>query len=500
MPPAAAIPPTALPQYAPYTDYIPLRYALSINVPGAYPAQSHAASSLPPGENAPPTAVTHTAGELKTPRKRKHDEEHDIGHDKRLRADGFSMKSAMQVSRPSRAQAFGELLKGTQHNPLEIESSPEPEAEAKAKGPSRRPPMSAGQSGLPQDLRNAGLYVQKPDLTAKKVKYYAVPGGKVPGIYTDYDIVLKQVKGYSGAKQRGFRTEDEAWAYMNEQRSFVQIAVQRQKERTEVASYSPQPKHCGSMAQPIPSSVPPPYTYASPTPSSERSSASAKELVRLADGRGQQITAPPANQQPAKALETDFVSEPEPSLSAEQQHVVDLIVGGHNVFYTGSAGCGKSTILKAFVKKLRETAADGTPGKRVRIVAPTNLAALNVNGQTTWNFAGWTPDSMKKPLDKLMAAAHGDEVWERFNTTDVLVLDEISMVENLQFERLNEVMKAGIGEKYGGGPFGGIQVVVTGDVSRSLKFVVKILIVAVLSIITSKTLQELHRMWLGTHS
>jgi ATP-dependent DNA helicase PIF1 len=467
-----------------------------MDVPVTYPAQSHATSTLLPGENAPTTAVTHTAGELKMFRKRKHDEEHDVGHDKRPRADGFSMKSAMQVSLPSRAQAFGELLEGTQRNPLEIESSPEPEA--KAKGPSWGPPMSAGQSGLPRDLRNAGLYVQKTDLTATKVKYYAVPGGKVPGIYTDYDVVLKQVKGYSGAKQRGFRTEDEAWAYMNEQRSFVQIAVQRQKERTEVPSYSPQPRHSG-MAQPFPSSPPPPYTYAPPTTSSERSSAPAKEPVRMTDGPSQQITAPPANQQPAKALEADFVPEPEPTLSVEQQYVVDLIVSGHNVFYTGSAGCGKSTILKAFVKKLRETAADGTPGKRVRIVAPTNLAALNVNGQTTWNFAGWTPDSMKKPLDKLMAAAHGEEVWERFNSTDVLVLDEISMIENLQFERLNEVMKAGIGEKYGGGPFGGIQVVVTGDVSHSLKFAIKILIIVVLSTIASKTLQVLHRMWLGTH-
>ncbi len=67
--------------------------------------------------------------------------------------------------------------------------------------------------------------------------------------------------------------------------------------------------------------------------------------------------------------------EQDPILSPEQQNVVDLILAGHNVFYTGSAGCGKSTILKAFVKQLEERK------KKVRIVAPTNLAALNVNGQ-----------------------------------------------------------------------------------------------------------------------
>lgn len=154
---------------------------------------------------------------------------------------------------------------------------------------------------------------------------------------------------------------------------------------------------------------------------------------------------------------TEISMDPDPVLKPEQQQVVDLILEGHNVFYTGSAGCGKSTILKAFVKQM------SLRGKRVKIVAPTNLAALNVGGVTTWSFAGWTPDSMKKSLATLMKNASGKEVWERFDKTDVLVIDEISMVENLLFERLNHIMKASIGEKRGGGPFGGVQVIVTGD-------------------------------------
>jgi len=43
----------------------------------------------------------------------------------------------------------------------------------------------------------------------------------------------------------------------------------------------------------------------------------------------------------------------EPVLSQEQSELVDLICERHNFFYTGSTGCGKSTVLKAFVKKLR---------------------------------------------------------------------------------------------------------------------------------------------------
>ncbi|KAK8019359.1 hypothetical protein PG990_004497 [Apiospora arundinis] len=149
----------------------------------------------------------------------------------------------------------------------------------------------------------------------------------------------------------------------------------------------------------------------------------------------------------------------EPNLCPEQAALVDLICSGRNVFYTGSAGCGKSTVLKAFTKRLRDM------GKKVHVVAPTGRAALQVNGSTTWTYAGWTPDSHKKPLQDLQNNAHGKFVWKRFKKTDVLVIDEISMVENLHFERLNKILQHAL---YNPNlsvqkAFGGIQIVVTGD-------------------------------------
>lgn len=153
----------------------------------------------------------------------------------------------------------------------------------------------------------------------------------------------------------------------------------------------------------------------------------------------------------------------EPPLCKEQADLVSLIASGRNTFYTGSAGCGKSTVLKAFVKRLRND------GKRVHIVAPTGRAALDINGSTTWTYAGWTPDHMKRPLSILKNNAHGKFVWKRLNSTDVLVIDEISMVENHHFERLNHILKAAhhspknpFGDP-AKKPFGGIQIVVTGD-------------------------------------
>lgn len=149
----------------------------------------------------------------------------------------------------------------------------------------------------------------------------------------------------------------------------------------------------------------------------------------------------------------------EPALCPEQAALVDLIVKGNNVFYTGSAGCGKSTVLRAFVKQLRDM------GKTVRIAAPTGRAALNVGGSTTWTFAGLTPDSHKLPLERLKGKAmFGNIAKKRLKETDVLVIDEISMVENLHFERLNEVMKAARHDPHTRPqPFGGCQIVVTGD-------------------------------------
>lgn len=149
----------------------------------------------------------------------------------------------------------------------------------------------------------------------------------------------------------------------------------------------------------------------------------------------------------------------EPVLCPEQEDLVRLIESGKNVFYTGSAGCGKSTVLKAFVNRLKGQ------GKEVRIVAPTGRAALNVGGSTTWTFAGWTPDSHKLTIEEIQARAHGKNVFDRLTKTDVLVIDEISMVENLHFERLNILLKAArhqpsLQEQPA---FGGCQVVVTGD-------------------------------------
>lgn len=170
-----------------------------------------------------------------------------------------------------------------------------------------------------------------------------------------------------------------------------------------------------------------------------------------------------------KATEAQGSSEPlhldGPPLSPEQAKVVELAASGRNIFYTGSAGCGKSTVLRALVQRLTHM------GKRVKVVAPTGRAALAINGTTTWTFAGWSPNSHKLGVERLRAAARkkGSAARRRFRRTDVVIVDEVSMVENLHLERLSQVMKAAR-QKRGypaeGYAFGGVQVIVTGDFAQ----------------------------------
>jgi hypothetical protein len=313
---------------------------------------------------------------------------------------------------------------GSQLNPVDLASSPEPERRQSSK------------------KRN------------KKKNFYAVAAGHVPGIYLDWAEVEHQIKGFSGAKHQGFANEDDALHWLRENMDVYHApnyrAAEKAAERSELerlkrmymaAMQSENASHASLSSANQTAMV-------GPCGRDMRTGSDAADFISL-----------PLTTEGADAPRMVDNSDPDPILKPEQQKVVDLILEGHNVFYTGSAGCGKSTILKAFVKQLK------LRGKSVKIVAPTNLAALNVGGVTTWSYAGWTPDSMKKSLDTLMKNSSGKEVWERFDNTDVLVIDEISMVENLLFERLNYIMKASIGEGKGGGPFGGVQIIVTGDVS-----------------------------------
>lgn len=145
----------------------------------------------------------------------------------------------------------------------------------------------------------------------------------------------------------------------------------------------------------------------------------------------------------------------EPSLCDEQKELVELIMSGKNIFFTGSAGCGKSTALKVAVEALRDS------GKRVHVTAPTGRAAIQIDGTTTWSFMGWHPDMLKNGVKDLKYVTYAKkQTRKRHNRTDVLVIDEISMVSSSFLDHIDVCLKH---IRHSELPFGGIQMIVTGD-------------------------------------
>ncbi len=118
-----------------------------------------------------------------------------------------------------------------------------------------------------------------------------------------------------------------------------------------------------------------------------------------------------------------------------------------NVFITGRAGTGKSTLLQYF--------RDSTK-KNIAVLAPTGVAAVNVKGQTIHSFFNFrvdvTPDTVGKikPRDK--------DIYKKL---DAIVIDEISMVRADLLDCVDIFLRRHGRKKTR--PFGGIQMIFIGD-------------------------------------
>ncbi len=71
-------------------------------------------------------------------------------------------------------------------------------------------------------------------------------------------------------------------------------------------------------------------------------------------------------------------------LNHEQQLAASYALGGNNVFITGSAGTGKTFLMKYVIQELAKKHGESA----VAVTAPTGIAAIAVGGQTIHSFAG----------------------------------------------------------------------------------------------------------------
>ncbi|KAI8817051.1 P-loop containing nucleoside triphosphate hydrolase protein [Fimicolochytrium jonesii] len=179
------------------------------------------------------------------------------------------------------------------------------------------------------------------------------------------------------------------------------------------------------------------------------------------------------------------------TLSEEQEQLLDLLMSGENVFYTGRAGTGKTVLLREFVKRAREA------GKNVAVTSATGIAASHIGGQTLHSFMSLRPEhtteDTKTTETTWAEKARKESEFYRYismfparhlpySETDILVIDEVSMVtpevlgllENTAYMVRRKAKKfptRGIGrltdaeflEERNTYRFGGMQVVMTGD-------------------------------------
>lgn len=120
-----------------------------------------------------------------------------------------------------------------------------------------------------------------------------------------------------------------------------------------------------------------------------------------------------------------------------------------NLFITGKAGTGKSTLLQLF---------RNTSRKKMAVLAPTGVAALNVQGQTIHSFFGFPPRIIT-PAEASRKVTRKD-LLRLYKNLQVLVIDEISMVRADMLDGMDKFLRINR-ENYQ--PFGGVQVVFFGD-------------------------------------
>ncbi|AGO12475.1 AaceriAER128Wp [[Ashbya] aceris (nom. inval.)] len=143
-------------------------------------------------------------------------------------------------------------------------------------------------------------------------------------------------------------------------------------------------------------------------------------------------------------------------LSEEQRNVLKLAEEGTNIFYTGSAGTGKSILLRELIKKLKTI--HGRQGA-VAVTASTGLAACNIGGITVHSFAGiGLGNSSKENLLKKVKRSR--KHVQRWQNCKCLIIDEISMIDGELLDKLDYIARK---VKKSKAPFGGIQLILCGD-------------------------------------
>ncbi len=137
-------------------------------------------------------------------------------------------------------------------------------------------------------------------------------------------------------------------------------------------------------------------------------------------------------------------------LNEQFKTALDILENTHkNIFITGRAGTGKSTLLDFFLRNTHKKAA---------VLAPTGVAALNIKGQTIHSFFKFKPNISLNLIKKLRATEEEGTLYQKL---EMLVIDEISMVRADLLDCVDRFLR--LNGPTPGEAFGGVQMVFIGD-------------------------------------
>jgi len=136
-----------------------------------------------------------------------------------------------------------------------------------------------------------------------------------------------------------------------------------------------------------------------------------------------------------------------------QEEALRILKNGHNVYLTGAAGSGKTYLLNTFIQYLKSSRT------RAGITASTGIAATHMEGITIHSWAGIGLLRTASD-DEIRAIVKRKRSAQRFQKTQTLIIDEVSMLDADRLDLLEKVARIARGNWE---PFGGMQVVLCGD-------------------------------------
>ena len=146
-------------------------------------------------------------------------------------------------------------------------------------------------------------------------------------------------------------------------------------------------------------------------------------------------------------------------MNQEQQFALETVKKNHSILLSGAAGTGKSYTLSEIIKWAHAS------NKKIGVTATTGSAALLIGGRTIHSFLGIGLGSKSAKDWANMVFLKNKKVLAHLKNLDILIIDEISMLDDELFGKISEFM--GILRMNPELPFGGLQLVLCGDFSQN---------------------------------